>query len=80
MPGKDQKHHFALLNRAGDLARKRTPRPNIARRDPAPEPALLERGADSFLLTFLSCAEWEMKTSRGMAAGESACFYLPSRQ
>jgi hypothetical protein len=43
--GKNQDKRSALLNRAGDLARVGAARKNIARRDPAPDPDTLERGA-----------------------------------
>src|SRR4051794_35188473 len=46
MRGEDQHHRFALLDRARDLARKRTPRLNIAWRDPATYRRAFQRRAD----------------------------------
>src|SRR6266576_2376002 len=41
-----QQHHFALLNRARDFARKRFAGPDVAGRDPAMNAALLERSTN----------------------------------
>src|SRR5438874_10705255 len=46
MPGENQQHDLALLNRPGDLAREGAPGPHIPRRHPALDSALLQRAAD----------------------------------
>lgn len=43
---KDQEHHFGLLDGARDFSRKRFSRAHIPGRDPAGDPALLERRAN----------------------------------
>jgi len=46
VPGKNKQRDLALLNGARDFARKRFAGPNVARRDPAANPALLERSTN----------------------------------
>ena len=47
MLGKNEDERSALLNGAGDFARVRSSRQDIARSDPTPDPDALERGANS---------------------------------
>src|SRR5436190_17015399 len=46
MGGENQQHYLALLDRPGDLARKRFSRPDIPRRHPAQDSLLLHRPAN----------------------------------
>jgi hypothetical protein len=46
MARKNEEQYFGLLDRARDLTGKRLPRPYIARRHPAPDPIVFQRGAN----------------------------------
>src|SRR5205085_2072064 len=76
---KNQEQHFALLNRAGDLAGKRPPWPDITRRHPTSDPRLLQRRANRLGYLFVM-GRMRNENVAGHREAKPARFYLPGAE